>query len=143
MINHQSSIIIQYGSLGSRGPEPWDPGAWSPGIPGPGALGSWGPEPWDPGARVLTAQGTDPCQIPGIPGFWDSDAGFNPESNSKALANGPLAKGRLANGSLAKDPLARQTVGLKRHGSRFKTVRFKTVHDQKINLLLPTCQVVL
>ena len=23
----------------------------SPGIPGPGALGSRGPEPWDPGAR--------------------------------------------------------------------------------------------
>ena len=36
---------------------PWDPGARSPGIPGPGALGSWGPEPWDPGARS-----------PGIPG---------------------------------------------------------------------------
>ena len=31
MINHQSSIIIQLG--------PWDPGARSPGIPGPGALG--------------------------------------------------------------------------------------------------------
>ena len=49
MINHQSSIIIQYGSLGSRGPEPWDPRARSPGIPGPGALGSRGLEPWDPG----------------------------------------------------------------------------------------------
>ena len=53
MINDQSSVINHHtiwvpgilgpGALGSRGPEPWDPGAWSPGIPGPGALGSRGP----------------------------------------------------------------------------------------------------
>ena len=43
------------GALGSRGPEPWDPGARVPGILGPGALGSRGPEPWDPGAQSPAA----------------------------------------------------------------------------------------
>ena len=72
MINHQSSTIIQYGSLGFRGPEPWYPGARSPGIPGPGALGFRGPEPWDPGAW-----NPDPgARNPGIPGPkpWDPGA---------------------------------------------------------------------
>ena len=53
MIDDQSSVITHHtiwvpgipgpGALGSRGPEPWDPGAQSLGILGPGALGSQGP----------------------------------------------------------------------------------------------------
>ena len=69
LINHQSSIISYQSSTihdqwsiishqSSYNMGPWDPGARSPGIPGPDeALGSLGPEPRDPGA-----------QNPGIPG---------------------------------------------------------------------------
>ena len=86
VINHQSSMINDQSSvfnhhtiwvpgilgpraLGSQGPEPWDPGARSPGIPGPGALGSW--SPGDPGARSPGIPGPG-AQNPGIPGQpWD------------------------------------------------------------------------
>ena len=44
VINHQSSMINAQSSVINHHT------IWVPGIPGPGALGSRGPEPWDPGA---------------------------------------------------------------------------------------------
>ena len=73
------------------------------------AVAAW-PWPLDRGCSAMAAwpRPLGRGQILGIPGFWDSDAGFNPESNSKApllfpalcnFSNREAAKRRLQVGS--------------------------------------------